>query len=97
MFVADALFVNYWWDRTGPAHVAAVARERAADVYMGIDVHGRGTYGGGGDGVGAALTAARAAGCSAALFAPAWVWENHPREDFERLQAAWWAQVSAPN
>lgn len=37
-----------------PAAVAAAAGSRAAEVYMGVDVFGRGSYGGGkvGEGVG---------------------------------------------
>jgi hypothetical protein len=30
-----------------PGEVAAAAGSRVCDVYLGVDVHGRGTYGGG--------------------------------------------------
>ena len=62
-------------------------------MYFGCDVFGRGTFGGGGWGCGAALAAARAAGCSAALFAPGWVLECHERARFEALQERWWRGV----
>jgi hypothetical protein len=35
------------WKAVTPAEVAARAGSRARDVYLGVDVHGRGTYGGG--------------------------------------------------
>lgn len=44
---ADAIFVNYAWSEGTPKQAAAAAGSRAADVFMGVDVHGRGTYGGG--------------------------------------------------
>ena len=45
---------------------------RRWDVYMGIDVFGRNTYGGGGYDCDKALEVIRNAGVSAALFAPGW-------------------------
>lgn len=48
----------------------------AVDIYTGIDVWGRGTHGGGGFNVHAALDHVRDAGTSTALFAPAWTWES---------------------
>jgi len=68
-------------------------RRRAHDVYFGCDVFGRGTFGGGGHAVGTALRAARAAGASAALFAPGWTMECHGRGEFEGVQERWWRQV----
>jgi mannosyl-glycoprotein endo-beta-N-acetylglucosaminidase len=62
---------------------------------MGVDVFGRGSYGGGGFGVGVALEAAAAAGLSAALFAPGWVHENLDNSRFHELQDKWWGQVRA--
>ena len=35
------------WSAGTPAQVAAMAGPRATDVFMGVDVFGRGTYGGG--------------------------------------------------
>jgi len=83
------LLTNYHWGACMPvaAAVAAAAVGRPpADVYMGVDVHGRGSYGGGGFATPVALAAAAAAGTSAAVFAPAWAVEGpggpgvpHPR------------------
>ncbi|KAK9845515.1 hypothetical protein WJX81_008418 [Elliptochloris bilobata] len=71
----DGIFVNYTWRAGTPVQAAAHAGERAHDVYMGIDVFGRGSIGGGGLACHVAARAARAAGLSAALFAPGWVAE----------------------
>ncbi|GIL62379.1 hypothetical protein Vafri_16601, partial [Volvox africanus] len=92
---ADALFVNYTWGEAAPAAVAAAAGSRAADVFMGIDVFGRGSYGGGKDNCPVALSAARSEGLSAALFAPGWVYEEFPRDSFEQRQEAFWAGIRA--
>lgn len=59
---ADAIFINYTWKEGTPAQAAAVAGARKHDVYMGVDVFGRNTYGGGGMTCDVALTAARSAG-----------------------------------
>lgn len=59
---ADAIFINYTWKEDTPAQAAAVAGARKHDVYMGVDVFGRNTYGGGGMTCDIALTAARSAG-----------------------------------
>lgn len=59
---ADAIFINYTWKEGTPCQAAAVAGARKRDVYMGVDVFGRNTYGGGGMSCNVALTAARSAG-----------------------------------
>lgn len=64
-------------------------KSRQWDVWMGVDCFGRGTYGGGGFNCSEALEAARAAGVSAALFAPGWIWEEEVRRrETERGQGA---------
>ncbi|KAM0830144.1 hypothetical protein ACQ4PT_066391 [Festuca glaucescens] len=45
--LCDGLFVNYTWKEKYPQDSAAAAGDRKYDVYMGIDVFGRKTYGGG--------------------------------------------------
>lgn len=59
---ADAIFINYTWKEETPQLAAAVAGARRRDVYMGVDVFGRNTYGGGGMNCDFALKAARSAG-----------------------------------
>ncbi|KAL0401152.1 UNVERIFIED_CONTAM: Cytosolic endo-beta-N-acetylglucosaminidase 1 [Sesamum latifolium] len=45
--LCDGIFVNYSWEEDFPKLSADAAGDRKFDVYMGIDVFGRGTYGGG--------------------------------------------------
>ena len=52
------------WQEGSPAHVAAEAGPRAADVFMGVDAFGRGTYGGGGLTCDVAIRAAFDAGAA---------------------------------
>lgn len=54
--------MNYTWHARAPAQAAAAAGARARQVYMGIDVFGRGTWGGGGFRTHVALAAAFDAG-----------------------------------
>jgi hypothetical protein len=82
------------------AAAAAASTANPRRVLMGVDVYGRGAYGGGGDNTDVALSAARAAGVGAAIFAFGWTWEGgQNREAVERrgehseLQRKWWARV----
>lgn len=72
----DGIFTNYCWKGDYPSASALEAKARRFDVYTGIDVFGRGTWGGGGFDANKALGKIRRAGVSAALFAPAWTMEN---------------------
>lgn len=45
---ADAIFLNYFWDPPLLDSSAAVAGKRAHDVFVGVDVWGRRSWGGGG-------------------------------------------------
>eukprot|EP00955_Chlamydomonas_euryale_P076275 362599-Chlamydomonas_euryale.AAC.3 len=83
---ADGLFTNYAWTADAPRAAAAAAGARAAGVFFGTDVWGRGTYGGGGWNCAEALRVCASAGVSAALFAPAWVHESQGRDGFEARQ-----------
>jgi mannosyl-glycoprotein endo-beta-N-acetylglucosaminidase len=91
--LADALFLNYCWKPSTLPESVAAAGARALDVLVGVDVHGRGCFGGGGHNAGLALAAAKEAGLSAALFAPGWVYENLDKERFAELQEQWWHKV----
>jgi mannosyl-glycoprotein endo-beta-N-acetylglucosaminidase len=75
---AGAIFTNYHWDRNAPVRSAVKAGPRRSDVFTGIDVHGRNTYGGGGFHTHVALRAIKQSGTSAALFAPSWTVESCP-------------------
>ena len=58
----DAIFVNYSWAESGPVDIAAHVGSRRTHVFMGVDVFGRGTFGGGGMNCRVALDAIQAAG-----------------------------------
>jgi mannosyl-glycoprotein endo-beta-N-acetylglucosaminidase len=84
--LADGLFTNYHWQADTPALSASLAGDRRCrDVYFGIDVHGRNTFGGGGFKSDVACRVALAAGTSVALFAPGWTHENFPARHVHRL------------
>jgi len=72
----DGIFTNYTWKEDYPAKSASIAGNRRLDVYYGIDVFGRNTFGGGGMTCNKALDVIKAAGLSAALFAPGWVMQD---------------------
>jgi mannosyl-glycoprotein endo-beta-N-acetylglucosaminidase len=83
-----------WDEQKRYAKVSAhEAGERAYDVYMGVDVFGRHTYGGGGFQSDVALKAAQEAGVSSALFAPGWVYETKQPPDFKTAQNRWWGTI----
>ena len=45
----DGIFLNYWWSKnTLKNSVKNAGPDRQADVYVGVDVFGRGCLGGGG-------------------------------------------------
>ena len=47
--VSDGIFLNYGWNQTDLALSGrAAGPERRYDVYVGVDVFGRGVFGGGG-------------------------------------------------
>lgn len=93
--LCDGIFTNYSWREGYPKMSAEKAGEmRRYDVYMGIDVFGRNTYGGGGFQSNVGLKAARDAGVSAALFAPGWVYETKQGPNFISAQNRWWGLVA---
>ncbi|KAK6156089.1 hypothetical protein DH2020_010337 [Rehmannia glutinosa] len=82
----DGIFVNYTWKEDFPKLSADVAGDRKFDVYMGIDVFGRGTYGGGQWTTDVALDVIKKNEVSAAIFAPGWVYETKQPPDFQTAQ-----------
>ncbi|KAL0452691.1 UNVERIFIED_CONTAM: Cytosolic endo-beta-N-acetylglucosaminidase 1 [Sesamum latifolium] len=89
----DGIFVNYSWEENHLKQSAEVAGNRKLDVYMGIDVFGRGTYGEGGWTTNVALDVIKKDGVSAAIFAPGWVYETNQPPDFQTAQNRWWGLV----
>ncbi|PKI31796.1 hypothetical protein CRG98_047799 [Punica granatum] len=84
--ICDGIFMNYTWKENYPRLSAAVAGDRKYDVYMGIDVFGRGSYGGGQWNINVALDVLKKEEVSAAIFAPGWVHETNQPPDFTTAQ-----------
>ncbi|PNT74402.1 hypothetical protein BRADI_1g14127v3 [Brachypodium distachyon] len=84
--LCDGLFVNYTWKENYPQDSAAVAGERKYDVYMGIDVFGRNSYGGGQWNTNVALDLLKKDDISTAIFAPGWIYETKQPPDFQSAQ-----------
>ncbi|KAI3519722.1 hypothetical protein L1887_08937 [Cichorium endivia] len=91
--ICDGIFMNYSWTEDYPRLSAAVAGNRKYDVYMGIDVFGRGTYGNGQWTTNVALDVIKKDDVSAAIFAPGWVYETKQPPDFQTAQNRWWNLV----
>ncbi|XP_078446814.1 cytosolic endo-beta-N-acetylglucosaminidase 1-like isoform X2 [Wolffia australiana] len=86
--LCDGIFVNYTWKIS-----AIFAGDRRFDVYMGIDVFGRNTYGGGQWSTNIALDLLKKVNVSAAIFAPGWVYETNQGPDFQTAANCWWGLV----
>lgn len=43
----DGIFLNYTWKEDNLKNTVAAAKHRALDVYVGVDVFGRNSFGGG--------------------------------------------------
>ncbi|KAL0719671.1 hypothetical protein Bca4012_068995 [Brassica carinata] len=91
--LCDGIFMNYTWKESYPKRSAEVAGDRKYDVYMGIDVFGRGSFGGGQWTVNTALDLLKRNNVSAAIFAPGWVYETAQPPDFHTAQNKWWSLV----
>ncbi|WOL14807.1 cytosolic endo-beta-N-acetylglucosaminidase 1-like [Canna indica] len=91
--LCDGIFVNYTWQENYPEISATEAGDRRFDVYMGIDVFGRGTFGGGKWDANVALDVLKKYDVSAAIFAPGWVYETEQETDFQTAQNRWWGLV----
>ncbi|KAH0904920.1 hypothetical protein HID58_044423 [Brassica napus] len=91
--LCDGIFMNYTWKESYPKLSAEVAGDRKYDVYMGIDVFGRGSFGGGQWTVNTALDLLKRNNVSAAIFAPGWVYETAQPPNFHTAQNKWWSLV----
>lgn len=84
---STSFFTNYTWApsnttktaeyfRSVDTTAAHLAPKTLRDIYMGIDVFGRGSHGGGGFGAYKALEHIALAGLSTAFFGQGWTWES---------------------
>ncbi|TFK35083.1 glycoside hydrolase family 85 protein [Crucibulum laeve] len=78
-----------------PEHQHHVSRKTLQDIYMGVDVWGRGSHGGGGLGCYKAIThiAPESLGLSVALFGQAWTWESEQDKEGWNWDK-WWEYES---
>ncbi|XP_046734350.1 cytosolic endo-beta-N-acetylglucosaminidase isoform X1 [Diprion similis] len=93
--VCDGIFLNYNWTDSGLAssHNNAVAGNRVRDIYVGLDVWGRGCPGGGGFQSEYALRKIREHDLSVAIFAPGWTHEYFGPTIFVDTENLFWAQL----
>ena len=88
--ISDGIFLNYTWKDDNLKKSLDVAKERFRDVYVGIDVFGRGCHGNGGFNTCHAMEKIHNMNLSYALFAPGWVHEcNDEMQFFENNQKFW--------
>lgn len=94
--VCNGLFTNYGWRPYNLPLSTAIAGQRNRDVFVGVDIFGRGVYGGGGYDSHKAADCASGAKLSIAIFAPGWTSEcvgNGCRENFQRHDAHMWSKM----
>eukprot|EP00047_Mylnosiga_fluctuans_P023135 m.132631 g.132631 ORF g.132631 m.132631 type:complete len:814 (+) comp9490_c0_seq1:35-2476(+) len=91
----DGIFLNYNWNPTLLQESARIAGDRRTSVFAGIDVFGRGTYGGGGFSCDVAVRAIQGANVSTAVFAPGWVFEHFDGKNLAANSARFWSQFSS--
>ncbi|XP_023324291.1 cytosolic endo-beta-N-acetylglucosaminidase isoform X2 [Eurytemora carolleeae] len=88
----DGIFLNYCWklpENSDPPkdslnnclETLGSQLDRRTDIFVGVDVFGRGCFGGGGFNCSAALSKIRERNLSCAIFAPGWTYELPHREN----------------
>ncbi|XP_011156216.1 cytosolic endo-beta-N-acetylglucosaminidase isoform X1 [Solenopsis invicta] len=92
----DGIFLNYTWTELRLSNSCLFAKELGRDIkdiYVGLDVWGRGCPGGGGFNSAYALNLIREQGLSVAIFAPGWTHEYFGPSTFLILEDLFWAQL----
>ncbi|CAK9803833.1 Cytosolic endo-beta-N-acetylglucosaminidase [Anthophora plagiata] len=92
----DGIYLNYNWTKSKLENSNALARNynrSVHDIYVGLDVWGRGCPGGGGFNSTYALERIRQEGLSVAIFAPSWTHEFFGSKKFQELEDLFWAQL----
>eukprot|EP01127_Copromyxa_protea_P001387 TRINITY_DN1139_c0_g2_i1.p1 TRINITY_DN1139_c0_g2~~TRINITY_DN1139_c0_g2_i1.p1 ORF type:complete len:726 (-),score=155.78 TRINITY_DN1139_c0_g2_i1:11-2188(-) len=92
---SDGFFMNYQWNEEKLQNSVNLAGSRKSEVYAGIDIFGRNTFGGGGYDTCKALDVicSESKRCSVGLFAPAWTFEVHAKDDrllFDKHEEKYW-------
>ncbi|KAA8498207.1 Cytosolic endo-beta-N-acetylglucosaminidase [Porphyridium purpureum] len=97
---SDMFFSNYAWTCASLVRTQqrATHLRRSQDVFMGIDVFGRGTYGGGGFNTPETLALVHMHGLSCAIFAPGWTHEcatdtGATEDSSEARERVFWIEI----
>ena len=89
--VCDGIFLNYTWTEELLANSVLFDPSRRFDIFVGLDVFGRGCPGGGGFDSNQALTMINYASLSCAIFAPGWTHECANAGDFRDRDVKFWS------
>ncbi|KOC65157.1 Cytosolic endo-beta-N-acetylglucosaminidase, partial [Habropoda laboriosa] len=92
----DGIYLNYNWTKSKLENSYTLAKNcnrSVQDIYVGVDVWGRGCPGGGGFNSTYALERIRQEDLSVAIFAPAWTHEFFGAKKFQELEDLFWAQL----
>ena len=74
---SSGIFLNYTWNEEKLQSARKAARDRNLSVYAGVDVFGRGAFGGGEMNTHVAIAEATKQGLNSAIFAPGWLCEKN--------------------
>uniref|UniRef100_A0A8D9AZF3 Cytosolic endo-beta-N-acetylglucosaminidase n=1 Tax=Cacopsylla melanoneura TaxID=428564 RepID=A0A8D9AZF3_9HEMI len=90
----DGIFLNYNWTEDTLKNSLENAGVRKHDVYVGVDVFGRGCFGGGGFNCDLAMEKIRQFGLSAAIFGQGWTHETkQDSESFQEREILFWSKL----
>ncbi|XP_068977666.1 cytosolic endo-beta-N-acetylglucosaminidase isoform X3 [Bombus flavifrons] len=92
----DGIYLNYNWTKSKLENSVALAKNHNRDlhdIYVGLDVWGRGCPGGGGFNSTYALQKIRHEGLSVAIFGPGWTHEFFGSKTFQEIEDLFWAQL----
>ncbi|KAI8902478.1 glycosyl hydrolase family 85-domain-containing protein [Globomyces pollinis-pini] len=92
--VTDAIFVNYTWNPAKLQESRDFANNRKDQVFTGIDVWGRNTFGGGGFNTHKALREISKVNLQIAIFAPGWTFESLGKEHFAINERRFWCDTN---
>lgn len=92
--ICDGIFLNYGWKDSNLENSLSRAGARQYDVYVGIDVFGRGCFGGGGFNTDKAMHAVRSYALSIALFGFGWTHETQADDsNFFAIERKFWIKL----
>ncbi|CAL7935875.1 unnamed protein product [Xylocopa violacea] len=92
----DGIYLNYNWTKSKLENSRTIAKNynrNVRDIYVGLDVWGRGCPGGGGFNSSYALEKIRLEELSVAIFGSGWTHEYFGPKTFHELEDVFWAQL----